>query len=83
MTLEAIKRHARQHLAGRGKVTVKNAHPEAHGLIGATVILDTPEQREVYRAWADRNAVAMHKTRTEPLPTLPLLAGLHSENGSK
>ena len=83
MTLAAIKRHASQHLAGRGKITVSNAVKGAYRITEAAVILDTPEQREIYHIWADQHAVAMHKARTEPLPELPLFAALHAEEGGK
>ena len=79
MSKAAIIRHAQKHLAGRGKIEVKKGEYGAYGIYETCVVLTCADRVEYYHAWADRNAVAMHKTRTAPLPALPLFSHIQPE----
>ncbi len=72
MSKSAIQRHADKYLGHLGKIQLRNCHAEAHGVYGATVVLTLSDSIEYYAAFAGDGAVSMTKTRTEPLPQLPL-----------
>ncbi len=76
MSRSAIKKHADKYLGHLGRVELRNGHPEGHGIYGATVVLTRVDCVEFYAAFADGSAVSMTRTRTEPLPELPLFATL-------
>jgi len=39
MSRSAIKKHADKYLRHLGRIELRNGHPEAHGIYGATVVL--------------------------------------------
>jgi hypothetical protein len=74
MSRSAIQKHADKYLGHLGKVELRNGHREAHGIYGATVVLTRVDCVEYYAAFAGGGAVSMTRTRTEPVPELPIFA---------
>lgn len=72
MSLSIIKEHARQHLAGKGKIDIKNPHYGASGLFEATIVVTGTKCIEYYHAYTQNGTIAMTKARTELLTPLPL-----------
>ena len=70
----AILRHARERLAGLGKIEIRDGHFGAYGIYEATVVLTSADKVEYYHACANSSAVGLVKARTEKLPELPLFS---------
>ncbi|MGB9069416.1 MAG: hypothetical protein WCC21_12685 [Candidatus Acidiferrales bacterium] len=81
MSRSAIEKHAHKYLGHLGRVELKNCHREADGIYGAIVVLTRSDCIEYYAAFAGSGAVSMTRTRTEPLPDLPLFANRSNPQG--
>lgn len=72
MSKAVIQQHAQKYLSALGKIEIKNGHRKAHDIYAATIVVTCPDRVEYYDIWAGDGAVGMIKTRSQPLPSLPL-----------
>ena len=71
----AILEHAKTCLSHLGRIELRAVARDSNGVWRGTIVVTTPDSIEYYTGFSVHDAVSLIKTRTECLPTLPLLGG--------